>query len=415
MLHKLAGTLTLAATVAAGWAQTPLRLRFEDAGPREVWIATDRPAAPPTASLKTEATEIEIPVGKDTAQDRVFVWDKRSGNLAERRVAELLKVQPFILKPTDFKLIFLVRVKLEHEGKPVAGASVAATASGRRQEQLLSPADQGQVAFYAVPAGPLVLEARYKVGAETKSLPAQTFDVKLQRDRVEPTFTLQIGDKVEVVEPAPPEPKPDAPGTTAPSESRTPATAKDEPSTLGSIFIYLFGLAVAIAVIVGVLVWMKRNPKAVQERLEQLGVQVPEPKAAAVDDPAPRPAAPQPQPKIILGDAEPTPSGTLIADAPATGIGGAPAMLVAENGGRIAVAEGVSVVGREDGLPIALVGETTVSRRHAELLRSGDRLTVKDLGSTNGTFVNGVRVDSEATLRIGDTIQFGSARFRVEA
>ncbi|HRF59490.1 MAG TPA: FHA domain-containing protein [Fimbriimonadaceae bacterium] len=413
MLHKLAGTLILVALGAAGWSQVPLRLRFESEGAREVWIADALPTAPPSASLKTEATEIEIPIGQAGAQDRVFVWDKSTGNLAEKRVPELQKVQPFLLKAADYKFAFLVRVKIEYDGKAVAGASVAATAGGRRQEQLLGRYDQGQVAFYAIPAGPLKLEVRYKVGTETKSLPAQTFEVKLQRDQPEPTFSLQITDPVEVLEPSPPEPKPE-PGTKGDVKT-APATKKPEPSTVGNVLVYLFGLAVAAGLIIGVLLWMKKNPKVVKDHLEQLGVQVPDPQVPPDDAPAPAPIAPQPQPKILLDAAAPVPLGhASVAPVPAVGVG-IPAVLVGESGLRFAIEEGTSVVGREEGLPIAIVGETTVSRRHAELVSSGDRLTVKDLGSTNGTFVNGVRVDSEATLRIGDTIQFGSVRFRVEA
>ena len=76
--------------------------------------------------------------------------------------------------------------------------------------------------------------------------------------------------------------------------------------------------------------------------------------------------------------------------------------------------EGETVVGRDVGLGLSLVGETTVSRRHAQLVKSGDSVVVRDLGSTNGTYVNGAKIGSEATLRPGDAVQFGSVRFRYE-
>jgi hypothetical protein len=47
------------------------------------------------------------------------------------------------------------------------------------------------------------------------------------------------------------------------------------------------------------------------------------------------------------------------------------------------------------------------SRRHAEVRRKGDRFWVRDLGSTNGTFVNGVRVYGDQVLRPGDRIEIG--------
>lgn len=50
--------------------------------------------------------------------------------------------------------------------------------------------------------------------------------------------------------------------------------------------------------------------------------------------------------------------------------------------------------------------DVTVSRAHAEFRRASDSFTIVDLGSLNGTYVNGERVD-EAKLRGGDTVQVG--------
>ncbi|QOJ13564.1 MAG: FHA domain-containing protein [Planctomycetia bacterium] len=51
-----------------------------------------------------------------------------------------------------------------------------------------------------------------------------------------------------------------------------------------------------------------------------------------------------------------------------------------------------------------------VSRRHCELQLGADTLTVKDLGSSNGTYVNGRRV-AELVLSAGDVIEVGPVRF----
>lgn len=53
--------------------------------------------------------------------------------------------------------------------------------------------------------------------------------------------------------------------------------------------------------------------------------------------------------------------------------------------------------------------ELGVSGRHAALLPDGAGWLLKDLGSTNGTYLNGRRIDSPATLRDGDRIAFGPA------
>jgi pSer/pThr/pTyr-binding forkhead associated (FHA) protein len=55
-----------------------------------------------------------------------------------------------------------------------------------------------------------------------------------------------------------------------------------------------------------------------------------------------------------------------------------------------------------------------VSRKHAEIRPSGDGFVVADLGSTNGTRVNGLRVDQHQ-LAQGDELTFGSIRIVFEA
>ncbi|HET6186175.1 MAG TPA: FHA domain-containing protein [Trebonia sp.] len=53
--------------------------------------------------------------------------------------------------------------------------------------------------------------------------------------------------------------------------------------------------------------------------------------------------------------------------------------------------------------------DVTVSRRHAEFYRTGDRFTVRDVGSLNGTYVNRERIE-EAELFGGDEVQIGKFR-----
>ncbi|MCH7945434.1 MAG: FHA domain-containing protein [Armatimonadetes bacterium] len=62
---------------------------------------------------------------------------------------------------------------------------------------------------------------------------------------------------------------------------------------------------------------------------------------------------------------------------------------------------------------ITLGFDPQASRRHASFTPMGDTIAVQDLGSTNGTFVNGKRIQS-ATLNRGDVVQIGNSTFRVE-
>ena len=58
--------------------------------------------------------------------------------------------------------------------------------------------------------------------------------------------------------------------------------------------------------------------------------------------------------------------------------------------------------------------DASVSRYHAEIRAKGEGFAVVDLGSTNGTKVNGVRV-TERDLRDDDELSFGNVRVRFSA
>jgi FHA domain/zinc-ribbon domain len=87
--------------------------------------------------------------------------------------------------------------------------------------------------------------------------------------------------------------------------------------------------------------------------------------------------------------------------------------LVVRSGGGIAgqpfqPGEGRTLVGRSPECDIFL-DDVTVSRRHAEIVREGDELTIRDLGSLNGTYVNRKRIES-TTLQDDDEVQIGKYR-----
>jgi ABC-2 type transport system ATP-binding protein len=69
---------------------------------------------------------------------------------------------------------------------------------------------------------------------------------------------------------------------------------------------------------------------------------------------------------------------------------------------------GQVVVGRDPGAAdVVLDQDAEVSRRHTTFSRAGTGLTVQDLGSTNGTFVNGTRLEEAVSLNNGDKVQIG--------
>ena len=70
-----------------------------------------------------------------------------------------------------------------------------------------------------------------------------------------------------------------------------------------------------------------------------------------------------------------------------------------------------TVIGRGEQADVMLT-ETGISRQHARISMSDDDCWIEDLKSSNGTFLNRVRVKTAATLTHGDQIVLGSARFR---
>jgi pSer/pThr/pTyr-binding forkhead associated (FHA) protein len=72
------------------------------------------------------------------------------------------------------------------------------------------------------------------------------------------------------------------------------------------------------------------------------------------------------------------------------------------------------VAGRQDGLDIALPGDGYASGRHARFLRGEDADAVEDLASTNGTFVNGNRLEGVQALRPGDVVTIGQTQLTYE-
>jgi hypothetical protein len=71
-------------------------------------------------------------------------------------------------------------------------------------------------------------------------------------------------------------------------------------------------------------------------------------------------------------------------------------------------------IGRDPANGLRL-GDDTVSRSHAELAREGGIWVLRDLGSTNGTWVNSRRVTGRAVVRAGDQVTFGRVSFRLAA
>lgn len=86
--------------------------------------------------------------------------------------------------------------------------------------------------------------------------------------------------------------------------------------------------------------------------------------------------------------------------------------LLADDGRAFSIGERPLVIGRSPDVDV-VINDSNVSRRHAEVWRTPEGVAVRDLESTNGTFVNGHRVTA-VSLSPRDDVTVGGLHFRIE-
>ncbi len=141
-------------------------------------------------------------------------------------------------------------------------------------------------------------------------------------------------------------------------------------------------------------------------------------------DPRPQRVPQLPSNPRMLSKEEYIPTGVFDADRPASELGAyddysgthKPAFLFVDRGpgaGQLVpVKHGSLVIGRASISDLRLQ-HGSISRRHAQLSRKGDRFYVKDLGSQNGTYVNRMRIATELEIFPGDQIALGNALLKL--
>ena len=86
--------------------------------------------------------------------------------------------------------------------------------------------------------------------------------------------------------------------------------------------------------------------------------------------------------------------------------------VIADDGRSFSVGDQPLVIGRSPDVDI-VINDSNVSRRHAEIWRTGEGVAVRDLQSTNGTYVNGHRVTA-VSLSPRDDVTVGTVHMRIE-
>jgi pSer/pThr/pTyr-binding forkhead associated (FHA) protein len=90
-------------------------------------------------------------------------------------------------------------------------------------------------------------------------------------------------------------------------------------------------------------------------------------------------------------------------------------ILFKKNGSQksFALPSSITVIGRRKDCDLCIPLED-VSRRHCQFDRNDEVLQIRDLGSRNGTFLNGEQVNGETTVKPGDYIQIGPLTFQFQ-
>jgi pSer/pThr/pTyr-binding forkhead associated (FHA) protein len=118
-----------------------------------------------------------------------------------------------------------------------------------------------------------------------------------------------------------------------------------------------------------------------------------------------------PQESIILGAAE---AAELRAQ-----LGVRPARFLVLDGpglreGSVVEVSGSTIAGRDADSGIRLDGDEFASARHARIDSRPEGVWVEDLGSTNGTFVNGAQLTTKRQIQAGDVLRIGQTELRLE-
>lgn len=82
----------------------------------------------------------------------------------------------------------------------------------------------------------------------------------------------------------------------------------------------------------------------------------------------------------------------------------------AKTGAKIVVKKAEFTIGRSQGCSLC-AGSSAVSRQHCMISRDESKVTIRDMGSRNGTLVNGVKIEGTVELATGDEITVGPLKF----
>ena len=397
--------------------------RFVSANGEIVLTAlTPLPAATGTDVL------VGVPSNINLRSSKLEVLDNTHGNLARFPLVVDIREGAKPLNESSFTFAQRINVPVLKGGLGVIGAQVtlADAAKSYNKTTTLQPSDGGLARFDNVPLGKeltaTVSYADHKIGSTQTLLPSRTGDGWSP-------IAVDWADVKTVPVPVPVATA-STPGIPFRPESADSASRRDRPDAQTSSNPFAGVLSTLIGLLflggIGYGLYRLYQTGRLKNVLDKLGLNTAVMAAdagTAAPSPFDKPSRPPIQP-ITDGTVDPFGGG---GPAAGGGFGAAPApvasgpRLVATMGtyaGTIFPLQGGSMdVGRDAGNPIPLPNDTNASRRHATLQMANGQVVLVDNDSSNGTYVNGVRIPGQTPqpLRPGDEVNIGNTRFRFEA
>lgn len=360
---------------------------------------------------------------------RIAVDNAKSGDSAIRPLsgADGPKNGVLDLKSSDFDHVRQLDVSVTFEDKPVAIARVTLKPrQGKERALVLDPSKKGVAIFEDVPMG----RARVTVAYGDGFTQSQDVDILSGHAPGPVRISVAVANRVPTVGETSPSAEPEASDADTPREQADASSSA--PVRAGGGIAGGLGMILGLAIGAGAIYLLYRwtTSGGLAATLKKAGIEVSGPTAESTE---PTPWTPNATPAAVVADpslcqfcgqpkdaagncacssvpgtgAAPTPTSGGLAQPRLVGAAGAYA-------GSIFPIEGTATVGREPANAIALPDDSTVSRRHASIRADGDGFVINDEGSSNGVFVNGVRVAGSQPLRPGDEVQIGGTRFRFE-
>ncbi|HZT42250.1 MAG TPA: FHA domain-containing protein [Chthonomonadaceae bacterium] len=371
------------------------------------------PAPLPASTGSDNVVALALPPDIKPHNAQLEIIDLGKGNVARLPVTTKGVTS---VTADSFQYVQTLSVPVQSGGKGVYGALVTVT-DGKtlHDSHLLTQADNGVARFEDVPiTAPVTVTVLY--GAHPSKSMTQTLTLNHPADGYHwQTMDVDWPDAMTI----------SPPPAAARTEPMPVSGSPSEPAS-GSAANWVANMIISLLCVAALAygIYWAYTTGRIKGLLDNLGI--PQQPAPAGGPSAPNPFAKPEKPpiqSITEGTADPliagVGAGPGVSAAPV--VAGSGPRLVGTMGtysGNVFPLNGAGVdIGREPGNSIALPQDSNVSRRHATLQGSGGQYAIIDHNSSNGTFVNGVRIPSETPqpLRPGDEVQIGMTRFRFEA